>query len=241
MAIVAACSIVSCKREVDVVLERPESTVASLIKAYQAGDVKAYDKIVDDFYFTLEERALGCNDKVYRQIFECQEKAPSGARLEYEIKRELHKLDCLKAGPECGCKIPADKGRSKSYVTSFGHRVLSTAALSVEACTVKDVMPRLKKTKYENKKKDLGLDNYGDAFIFYGCSELAENDKFAVADIECKGVEGPLRVFMVQRSSGWKIIAYGGEGYILLTDRAAQKMLDEQEKKKLEELNKYLK
>lgn len=46
---------------------------------------------------------------------------------------------------------------------------------------------------------------------------------------------------MVQRPAGWKVVAYGGEGYLSLGARAAQKMLDEQEKKKLGELNKYLK
>jgi len=228
-AVVAAGGLVSCKRKVDVVLEKPESTVASLIKAYQAEDVEAYGKIADDFYVTLEERALACNDKVYSQIFECQEKAPSGDRLEFQLRRELHKLDCLKAGPECGCKIPAEGARS--YVASLGHRVLSTAELSVEACMIKEVLPLAKKE----------LDQYGDTFSFYGCSELEDNDKFSVAEVRCQNVDAPLRVFMVQRPEGWKVIAYGGEGYLSLGARAAQKMVDEQEKKKLGELNKYLK
>ncbi|AUX43685.1 uncharacterized protein SOCE26_051370 [Sorangium cellulosum] len=229
VAVVAAGGLVSCKRKVDVVLEQPESTVASLIKAYQGEDVEAYGKIADDFYFTLQERALACNDRVYSQIFECQEKAPSGDRLEFQLKRELHKLDCLKAGPECGCKVPTEGGRS--YVTSLGHRVLSTAVLSAEACTIKEVLSLSMKE----------LDKYGDAFAFYSCSELKDNDKFSVAEVRCQDVNGPLRVFMVQRPEGWKVIAYGGEGYLSLGARAAQKMVDEQEKKKLGELNKYLK
>jgi hypothetical protein len=227
--VVAAGGIVSCKGKVDVILDRPESTVASLIKAYQAEDVEAYGKIADDFYATLEARALACNDQVYNQIVECQEKAPSGDRLEFQLKRELHKLNCLKAGPECGCKIPAEGARS--YMASLGHRVLSTAEIAAEACTIKEVIPLPKK----------GLDKYGDTFNFYGCNELQDGDKFAVVEVQCQGVDGPLRVFVVQRPSGWKLIAYGGNGYISLMGRAAQKMFDDQEKKKLNELNKYLK
>jgi len=227
--VVVAGGTVSCKRKVDVVLDRPESTVASLIKAYQAEDVEAYAKIADGFYFTLQERALACNDKVYNQIVECQEKAPSGDRLEFQIKRELHKLNCLKAGAECGCKVPAEGARS--YAASLGHRVLSTAKISADACAIKEVIPLSKKE----------LDKYGDTFSFYGCNELDDRDKFAVAEVRCEGVEGLLRVFLVQRPSGWKIIAYGGDGYTSLMSRAAQKMFDEQEKKKLNELNKYLK
>lgn len=41
MVVVAAGGIVSCKQKVDVVLEGPESTVASQIKAYHAEDVEA--------------------------------------------------------------------------------------------------------------------------------------------------------------------------------------------------------
>lgn len=96
-------------------------------------------------------------------------------------------------------------------MASLGHRVLSMAALSAEACTIKEVLPLSKKE----------LDNYGDAFSFYGCGELKDNDKFSVTEIQCQNVDGPLRVFMVQGPDGWKVIAYGGEGYLALGTRAA--------------------
>lgn len=237
VGVVAACK--GAPPKVELVLNQPEASAASLIKTYQADDVDAQEKVVDDFYFTLEERALTCSSQVYEEILACQEKA----RHMYgsEIERVLAAGDCVKAGPACGCKIPAT-ARSKPYKNTLGNVVVSGGALSIEACRIKAVDRVPRKTKYlPEKKKEIGLDGYGDALDFYGCDDLKETDQFAVVGVECNGFTGPLQMFFVDRAGAWKLFAFGGDGYRDLMVRAGQKAMDAKEKKRLDELNKYMK